>query len=58
MWNISGILDDEYDYTEFMTWMNGNGATLGTIANDAAAISQIIGAINPYHIYVNFNLER
>lgn len=57
-WNISGVLDDEYDYTEIMTWMSGNGATLGTIANDAAVVSQIIDAINPYHISVYFNLER
>ena len=57
-WSITCTLDDEYDYTEIMTWMNGNHATLGTIANDAAVLSQIIDAINPYHIYVNFSLTR
>ena len=57
-WNIAGVLDDEYDYTEIMTWMSGNGATLGTLANDAAVVSQIIDAINPYHINVYLNIER
>lgn len=57
-WYISGTLDDEYDYTEIMTYMGGNNATLGTIANDAAFFSQIIGAINPYHIYVDFSMIR
>lgn len=57
-WKISGVLDDEYDYTEIMTFMEGKNATLGTIANDAAVISQLIDAINPYHIYVNFEMER
>ena len=57
-WKISGVLDDEYDYTEIMTFMESKNATLGTIANDAAVISQLIDAINPYHIYVNFEMER
>ena len=57
-WRVYGFLDDEYDYTEVLTWMEGNGASLGTIANDAAFISQIIGAIHPYHIYVHFVIER
>lgn len=57
-WKIYGTLDDEYDYTQIMSFMEGNYATLGTIANDAAVISQLIGAISPYHIYINFELER
>lgn len=57
-WKIYGTLDDEYDYTEIMTFMEGRYATLGTVANDAAVISQLIDAINPYHIHVEFELER
>lgn len=57
-WKIYGTFDDEYDYTEIMTFMEGRNATLGTIANDAAVISQLIDAINPYHIYVEFEMER
>ena len=57
-WKIYGTLDDDYDYTEIMTLMEGRYATLGTIANDAAVISQLIDAINPYHIHVEFELER
>ena len=57
-WKIYGTLDDEYDYTEIMTFMKGGNIALGTIANDAAVISQLIDAINPYHIYVEFELER
>ena len=57
-WKIYGTLDDEYDYTEIMTFMEGRNIALGTIANDAAVISQLIDAINPYHINVEFELER
>ena len=46
-----------YDYVS-TGFMEGRNATLGTIANDAAVISQLIDAINPYHIHVEFELER
>lgn len=57
-WKITVSFDDEYDFTEIMTLMDGNDIGLGTAANDAAAISQEMGAITPFHIYVNFTMER
>ena len=57
-WKISARLADKYDFTELTTWMDGTDAMLGTLANDSAAFSQKLGAITPYYIYVDFNLER
>ena len=44
-WIINAKLNDIYDFTEIMSFMDGEGglskqASLGTIANDAAVISQ------------------
>ena len=61
-WLISCRLHDIYDYTEFLTMMKdsdeyGLEVSLGTIANDLAAISQMTGAIQPYDIYVDFTVR-
>ncbi len=62
-WIINGTLEDTYDFTEMQTFMDDEGgwstqASLGTVANDAAAVSQFLGAINPYKIKVYFNTVR
>ncbi len=62
-WIVHATLSDKYDFTEFMTFMDDNGgwstqASLGTVANDAAHISQKLGAINPYHVTVDFYTTR
>ena len=62
-WMINAKMHDTYDYTQIMTFMGDNGkwgkeASLGTVANDAAYISQKTGAINPYEVYVNFWAKR
>ena len=62
-WIISCSLYDKYDYTEFTTMMKNSGdydlkVSLGTVANDAAVISQKTGAIQTYDIYVNFTVWR
>ena len=58
-WKISARLTDDYDLTEIMSFMNEKKqVTLGTLANDAAVLSQNLGAITPYSICVDFNLER
>lgn len=57
-WKISAQLNDEYNFSELTTWMDGEDASLGTLANDAAYFSEDIGAITPYRIYVDFNIER
>ena len=56
-------MHDTYDYTQIMTFMGDNGAwskeaSLGTVANDVAYISQKTGAINPYEVYVYFWAKR
>jgi len=45
------------------TFMDDNGgwstqAGIGTVANDAAAVSQLLGAINPYEVTVEFYTTR
>ncbi len=58
-WIVNAILDDEYDFTEIQTFMDAEGgwskqAGLGTVANDVAVLSQVLGAIHPYHVTVDF----
>ena len=55
-WIIYGTVIDTYDFTEFITLMGGS-LTAG-VANDAAVISQNAGAINPYDIYISFEVVR
>ena len=62
-WIINAILEDEYDFTEIQSFMDDGGgwskqASKGTAANDLAVISQKTGAINPYHVTVNFWTTR
>lgn len=62
-WMVNAKMHDTYDYTEIMTFMGSNGklskdVSLGTIANDAAFISQSIGVINPYEVNVEFWAKR
>lgn len=62
-WIIHSTLSDTYDFTEIMTFMGEDGklslnASLGTIANDAAVISQLSDAINPYKVTVDFYTTR
>ena len=57
-WKISAKMDDEYNFSELMTGKGENGISLGTLANDVAHFSEKIGAITPYNIYVDFNIER
>lgn len=56
-------MNDTYDFTVIQTLMGDDGefsmqAGLGTIANDAAVISQSLGAINPYEVTVDFYTTR
>ena len=58
-WIINAVLEDEYDFTKIQSFMDDSGgwskqASKGTVANDLAVISQKTGAINPYHVTVNF----
>ena len=55
------VLTDTYDFTEILTFMGDKSSkdyeysmSVGSIANDAANISQRTGIINPYKITVNF----
>ncbi len=63
-WIINAMLEDTYDFTEWMTLSkNEDGKwtinmSKGTVANDAAVVSQFLGAINPYEIRVYFNTVR
>ncbi len=57
-WKISAKMDDEYNFSELMTGKGENGIGVGTLANDVAHFSEMIGAITPYNIYVDFNIER
>lgn len=62
-WIVNAILEDEYDFTEIQSFMDDSGgwskqASMGTAANDLAAISQKTGAINPYHVTINFWTTR
>lgn len=55
-WIIHATMTDTYDFTEIQSFMGSFG--LGTLANDAAVISQTTGAINPYKITVDFYTTR
>ncbi|MBE7027012.1 MAG: hypothetical protein E7410_05605 [Ruminococcaceae bacterium] len=62
-WIVHATLSDKYDFTEFMTFKDDNGGwstqfSPGTVANDVALASQILGAINPYHVTVDFYTTR
>ena len=56
-WLVKTTVDDTYDFTEIQTFMDDNNgwsaeAGLGTVANDVAVVSQLTGAIHPYHITI------
>ncbi len=52
-------MNDTYDFTEITTLMGSEmNASLGTIANDAAVISQDRGAIQPYSISISVDIWR
>ncbi len=53
-WIVNCTMTDVYDYTEISFSM---GNMLGTVANDAAVVSSNLGAINPYKITVEFQVE-
>lgn len=60
---MHATLTDIYDFTEIQSFMNDNGgwskqAGIGTVANDAAVISQALRAINPYKVTVDFYTTR
>ena len=62
-WIIYTEVNDDYDFTEIQSLMSENGEFsfdigLGTVANDAAVISQKLGAVNPYHVTVQFYTTR
>ena len=62
-WIINAKMTDTYDFTEIQSFMDDKGnwskeASLGTVANDIAVISQMSGAITPYNITVNFQTYR
>ena len=62
-WIITAMLEDTYDFTEWMTVNFENGKLsfdirTGTVANDVAKVSQSTGAINPYMVRVYFNTIR
>ncbi len=63
-WIITAMLEDTYDFTEWMTLSKDEDGkwiiniSKGTVANDVAKISQMSGAINPYEIRVYFNTVR
>lgn len=57
-WIVNVHVFDTYDYTEFLTLMGESmGYGLGTVANDAAHISQNLGAIVPYTMTVDFQVR-
>ncbi len=63
-WIITAMLEDTYDFTEWMTLSKDEDGKwkldirTGTVANDVAKISQMSGAINPYKVRVYFNTVR
>ena len=62
-WIIHATLSDRYNFSEIMTFMDDDGgwstrAGIGTVANDVAAVSQFLGAINPYGVTVEFYTTR
>ena len=57
-WIVNIHMFDTYDYPEFLTLMGEDmGCGLGTVANDAAHISQNLGAIVPYTMTVDFQVR-
>jgi len=62
-WIVHATMKDTYDFTVIQTLMGDDGefamqAGLGTVANDAAVVSQSLGAINPYDVTVEFYTTR
>lgn len=62
-WIIEATLTDTYDFTVLQTGifkadMKSNDSSIAGYANDAAFISQKLGAINPYNITVKFYTTR
>ena len=57
-WLFHCTLEDTYDYTELNTLMGDSYFDVGTVANNAAYVSQHTGAINPYKIKVDFYATR
>lgn len=63
-WFIEANYKDKYDFSEFMTFMGNEKnefskkISKGTLANDAAHISELLGAISPYWIRVKFFTMR
>ena len=63
-WRIAGTVKDKYDFTQFATLMASEGGGyssnvgLGTIANDAALVSQLLGVIVWYYITIDFLIWR
>ncbi len=62
-WLVKSTMTDRYDFTVIQSLMSQDGTfsntiRLGTIANDAAVISQALGAINAYNVYVEFYTTR
>lgn len=61
-WIIHAVLTDTYDFTEIQSFMSDGDYSmqvgLGTVANDAAVISQNTGAINEFWIRVDFYTTR
>ena len=63
-WIINAHGEDWYDFTEITSFMGdekyewSKEIGLGTIANDAAVVSQLTGAIQPYYVTVDFWTTR
>ncbi len=62
-WLVKSTMTDRYDFTVIQSLMSQDGTfsntiRLGTIANDAAVISQALGAINAYNVHVEFYTTR
>ena len=63
-WIISCTLHDIYDFDRIQTFLDENyyldvnNVSVGTLANDAALISEVTGAITPYHILIDFNVTK
>ena len=64
MFNINFHAEDDFDFTEFLSFHGKNGKfdikiiSDGTIANDAAHISQIIGVINSYNVKITGKMDN
>lgn len=62
-WIVHSVLKDKYDFTEVQSFMKDEknisfNAGIGTLANDAAVMSQLLNAITPYNITVDFYTVR